>query len=75
MPPFLQRLGPDRVRQWLPLATLVLLVALVGLLEPVFLQPTTLLELAAGRMHPTTGKVGILEERDDIARTVRDHRS
>ena len=46
MPPFLQRLGPDRVRQWLPLATLVLLVALVGLLEPVFLQPTTLLELA-----------------------------
>lgn len=46
MPSLLQRLGPDRVRQWLPLATLVLLVAVVGLLEPVFLQPATLLELA-----------------------------
>ena len=38
--------GSDRLRQWLPLATLILLVALVGALQPVFLQPATLLELA-----------------------------
>jgi ribose transport system permease protein len=36
----------DRLRQWLPLITLVVLVALVGALQPVFLQPATLLELA-----------------------------
>lgn len=41
-----QRIGPDRLRQWLPLATLVILVAVVGILEPVFLQPATLLDLA-----------------------------
>jgi ribose transport system permease protein len=40
------RLGSDRLRQWLPLATLVVLVALIGALQPVFLQPATLLELA-----------------------------
>ena len=38
--------GMDRVRQWLPLATLILLVAVVGALQPVFLQPATLIELA-----------------------------
>jgi ribose transport system permease protein len=38
--------GRDRMRQWLPLATLVLLVAVVGALQPVFLQPATLIELA-----------------------------
>ena len=40
------RLGSDRLRQWLPLATLIVLVALIGALQPVFLQPATLLELA-----------------------------
>jgi ribose transport system permease protein len=37
----------DRLRQWLPLATLVILVAVVGALEPVFLEPATLLQLAS----------------------------
>jgi ribose transport system permease protein len=41
------RPGSDRLRQWLPLATLVLLVILVGTLQPVFLQPATLLQLAS----------------------------
>ena len=36
----------DRLRQWLPLATLIVLVTLIGIMQPVFLQPTTLLELA-----------------------------
>src|SRR3954470_12028930 len=43
----LQRFGPNRVRQWLPLATLVILVALVGIAQPVFLQPASLLQLAS----------------------------
>src|SRR6188472_875779 len=43
----LQRFGPNRVRQWLPLATLVILVAVVGAMQPVFLQPSTLLQLAS----------------------------
>lgn len=46
MASFLDRLASDRVRQWLPLATLIVLVAAVGALEPVFLQPATLLDLA-----------------------------
>jgi len=46
MPALLARIGPDRLRQWLPLITLVVLVALVGSMQPVFLQPATLLELA-----------------------------
>lgn len=41
-----ERLGSDRLRQWLPLTTLVILVALVGAVQPVFLQPATLLQLA-----------------------------
>jgi ribose transport system permease protein len=40
-------LRTDRLRQWLPLATLVILVILVGTLQPVFLQPATLLQLAS----------------------------
>jgi len=35
------------VRQWLPLATLVILVAVVGAAQPVFLQPASLLQLAS----------------------------
>ena len=46
MAALLARLGSDRLRQWLPLITLVVLVVLVGALQPVFLQPATLLELA-----------------------------
>jgi ribose transport system permease protein len=43
----IQKLGPNRVRQWLPLATLVILVAVVGIAQPVFLEPATLLQLAS----------------------------
>ena len=39
--------GPDRLRQWLPLATLVVLVVLVGVVQPEFLEPRTLLQLAS----------------------------
>ena len=46
MAALLSHLGADRLRQWLPLITLVVLVALIGALQPVFLQPSTLLELA-----------------------------
>ena len=42
-----ERLGSDRLRQWLPLATLVILVTLVGVMQPVFLEPATLLQLAS----------------------------
>ncbi len=41
------RIGSDGLRQWLPLATLVLLVMLVGLFQPGFLRPSTLLQLAS----------------------------
>jgi ribose transport system permease protein len=41
------RLGTDRLRQWLPLATLVVLIALVGVMQPGFLEPATLLQLAS----------------------------
>ncbi|MGB8314368.1 MAG: ABC transporter permease [Aestuariivirga sp.] len=40
-------LGSDRLRQWLPLGTLVVLVSVVGVLQPVFLDPSTLLQLAS----------------------------
>ena len=43
----IERLGSDRLRQWLPLATLVILVTLVGVMQPVFLEPATLLQLAS----------------------------
>ncbi len=47
MAAFIGTVGLDRLRQWLPLATLVILVALIGALQPVFLQPATLLQLAS----------------------------
>jgi hypothetical protein len=47
MKSIIETLGADRLRQWLPLATLVALVALVGVIQPVFLEPATLLQLAA----------------------------
>ena len=40
-------MGADRLRQYLPLATLVVLVVAVGIAEPSFLEPATLLQLAA----------------------------
>ena len=40
-------LGPDDVRKWLPLATLAVLILLVGIAQPSFLQPGTLIELAS----------------------------
>jgi ribose transport system permease protein len=43
----MQRLRDDRIRQWLPMATLVVLVILVGVVEPGFLDPGTLLQLAS----------------------------
>ncbi len=41
------RLGPDWLRQWLPVATLVLLVAGIGTAQPGFLSPSTMLQLAS----------------------------
>jgi ribose transport system permease protein len=41
------RLGSDKLRQWLPLTTLFILVAVVGVMQPVFLEPSTLLQLAS----------------------------
>ena len=43
----LKRLNIDRLRHWLPLATLIILVTVVGVMEPVFLEPSTLLQLAS----------------------------
>lgn len=43
----IKQLGSEGLRQWLPLATLVILVAVVGVMQPVFLQPETLLQLAS----------------------------
>jgi ribose transport system permease protein len=39
--------GPDDIRKWLPLATLAVLILLVGIAQPSFLQPGTLIELAS----------------------------
>jgi ribose transport system permease protein len=47
MSALVDRVGRDRLRQWLPLGTLIILVCLVGTLEPVFLQPATLVQLAS----------------------------
>jgi ribose transport system permease protein len=41
------KIGWDRMRQWLPLATLLILVCVVGVMQPIFLQPSTLLQLAS----------------------------
>ena len=46
MSAIVDKLGADRLRQWLPLATLVILVVLVGAIQPVFLEVATLLQLA-----------------------------
>lgn len=40
-------IGTDRVRQWLPIATLITLVVAIGVLQPGFLVPSTLLQIAA----------------------------
>ena len=42
-----QRLGADAVRKWMPLATLAILVGLVGAFQPTFLEVETLLQLAS----------------------------
>ena len=47
MKSILAKIGSDRLRQWLPLATLLILVCVVGVMQPVFLQPSTLLQLAS----------------------------
>ena len=41
------KLGDDRFRQWLPMGTLIVLIVFVGAVEPVFLEPATLLQLAS----------------------------
>jgi ribose transport system permease protein len=43
----IEHFGPEQIRRWLPLATLVILVILVGLAQPTFLQFSTLVELAS----------------------------
>jgi ribose transport system permease protein len=40
-------LRPDDIRKWLPLTTLAVLVLLVGIAQPSFLQPSTLIGLAS----------------------------
>lgn len=47
MKDLINRLGSDGLRQWLPLSTLILLVAIVGTMQPVFLEVPTLLQLAS----------------------------
>src|SRR5215211_4808552 len=47
MPAIVKTLGSDRLRQWLPLGTLLILVLMVGVIQPGFLQPATLLQLAS----------------------------
>lgn len=44
---FIKGQGSDGLRQWLPLATLIILVTIVGVMQPVFLEPSTLLQLAS----------------------------
>ena len=43
----IKALRPDDIRKWLPLATLAVLILLVGIAQPSFLQPGTLIELAS----------------------------
>jgi ribose transport system permease protein len=40
-------LHPDDLRKWLPLATLAALILMIGIAQPSFLQPSTLIELAS----------------------------
>jgi ribose transport system permease protein len=37
----------DRFRQWLPMATLIALIVIVGVAQPGFLEPATLIQLAS----------------------------
>ena len=43
----IEHFGTEQLRRWLPLATLVILVILVGLAQPTFLEVSTLVELAS----------------------------
>jgi ribose transport system permease protein len=47
MKSIIAKMGSDRLRQWLPLATLLILVCVVGVMQPIFLQPSSLLQLAS----------------------------
>jgi ribose transport system permease protein len=40
-------LRPDDLRKWLPLATLAALILMIGIAQPSFLEPSTLIELAS----------------------------
>jgi ribose transport system permease protein len=40
-------LRPDDLRKWLPFATLAVLILAIGIAQPSFLQPSTLIELAS----------------------------
>jgi ribose transport system permease protein len=40
-------LRPDDLRKWLPLATLAALILTIGIAQPSFLEPSTLIELAS----------------------------
>jgi ribose transport system permease protein len=42
-----ERLGPDWLRQWLPVATLIVLVGGIGIAQPSFLTASTMLQLAS----------------------------
>lgn len=42
-----EKLGPDWLRQWLPILTLIVLVAGIGTAQPSFLTPSTMLQLAS----------------------------
>ena len=47
MPNLFAGLNADRIRRWLPLATLCILVIVVGVMQPTFLHPATLIQLAS----------------------------
>ena len=47
MQALIERLDADRIRQWMPMVTLGLLVGLVGVFQPSFLEVSTLLQLAS----------------------------
>jgi ribose transport system permease protein len=47
MSTIVDKLGAERLRQWLPMVTLIVLVVLVGIVQPVFLELATLLQLAS----------------------------
>jgi ribose transport system permease protein len=47
MQAIVDRLGADRMRQWLPLTTLVVLVAVIGAVQPTFINPGTLAQVAS----------------------------